>query len=232
MFMVKGNITPKNILHFGKDTVDDEDVVEDMIRIDNILDFVSSDNVSDALKNLYGKSGLLKGVKPINPKHKIAGFIRTVETNSDDWGTGIKGIYACDEDEILVIKCSNDNYAIWGGLASYSAKIHGLKGTVIIGLSRDTSDVLEMDFPLFSRGVMSSAGFPYNNGSIDSPLLVDNLVIESGDFIICDVDGCVVVSRNCLDDVLDELNNIKNFENDCIKSLSEGKLGLDDLVGF
>lgn len=229
--MVNSKITPSNILHFGKKSVED-DVVEDMICVDNILDYASSDNVSDALKNLYGKSGLLKGVKAVNPRHKIAGFLRTVETNSDDWGTGIKGIYACDEGEILVIKCSNDDYAIWGGLASRSAMMHGVRGTVIIGCSRDTNDILDMDFPVFSRGVMSSAGFPNNNGTVDCTLLVDDLLIKSGDFIICDVDGCVVVSRDCLDEVMGEINRIKRFENDCFNSLSDGDVRLDDLVGF
>ncbi len=230
--MVKGKITPNTILHFGKSSVEDEDVVEDLICVENILDRASSDNVSDALKNLYGKSGLLRGVKALNPKHKIAGFIRTVSTNSDDWGTGIKGIYACEKDEILVINCSNDDYAIWGALASRSAKMHGVQGTVIIGFSRDTDDVLNMDFPLFSRGVASCAGFPHNNGTIDSKLFVDDLIIESGDFIICDIDGCVVVSRDCLDEVLEEVNRIKQFEIECFNKLSEGNSRLDDLVGF
>ena len=80
--------------------------------MENILEKVSSDNVSDALKNLYSYSGLLKSVKPINSKNKIAGFVRTAETSSKDWGTGIKAIYTCENDEILLIKCSDNDYAI------------------------------------------------------------------------------------------------------------------------
>lgn len=133
--MSKGKITPNNILHFNKKSKVEEDRDCDGITLDNILERASSDNVSDALKNLYGKSGLLKYVKPLSNDFKVAGFIRTAETNSNDWGTGVKAIYSCDEDEILLIKCSNNDYAIWGGLASLAALTHGLKATVIIGSS-------------------------------------------------------------------------------------------------
>jgi regulator of RNase E activity RraA len=190
-------ITPKTILNFNK--ADDEDKVSEINRVtvENILDTVSSDNVSDAMKNLYGKHGLVKDVKPLNPKHKVAGFIKTVETNSNDWGTGIKGIYACKENEILLIKCSDNDYAIWGGIASSAAKEHGLQATVIVGSSRDTEDILELDYPVFSQKIQSRAGLPLNNGNLEETLLVDDLVIKTGDFIVGDVDiACKCLNKD------------------------------------
>ena len=108
--MSRGKITPNNILHFNnKGNVYEDIDVPLKLSADNLLDFASSDNVSDALKSLYGFSGLVSGVKPVCDDFAVCGFIRTVETSSFDWGTGIKAIYECNPGEILFIKCS-DNF--------------------------------------------------------------------------------------------------------------------------
>lgn len=230
--MSNGKITPQSILHFNRPDNDDEESEACEITLDNILDKVSSDNVSDALKNLYSSYGLLKGVKPLNSKHKIAGFVRTAETNSNDWGTGIKAIYACKRNEILLIKCSDNDYAIWGGIATCAAKEHGLQATVIVGSTRDTDDILELDFPVFSQKIQSRAGLPLNNGSLEETLLVGDLVIRTGDFIVGDVDGVVVIPQDKLDEVLAELNRLKKFETDIIGRLMDDKERMDDIIGF
>lgn len=230
--MSEGKITPNKILHFNKKTKQEENEDSNIITTENILEKSSSDNVSDAMKNLYGKHGLLKEVKAINPEHKVAGFVKTVETNSNDWGTSIKGIYSCEGGEILVIKCSDDEYAVWGGLASKAAKKQGVKATIIIGSSRDTEDVLEMNYPIFSKKIMSRAGLPLNKGTVGEKLLVDDMIIETGDFAVCDLDGVVIIPKDNIDEVITEVNNIKNFENDCIKKMSENNQRLDKIIGF
>ena len=55
----------------------------------------------------------------------------TVETASDDWGTVIQGIYAAKKGDVLVIKCSDDDPAVWGEMASSTAQKRGVVGTVI-----------------------------------------------------------------------------------------------------
>ena len=122
-------ITPRNILHPKRK--------EKKITLKN-LDSVSSDNVSDALKQLYGNPGLVEGIKPICDTYKVAGRIRTVYTDSGDWGTIVKAIYESQKGEILFIKCSDETKAIWGELASVAAKEYGIKATIIYGASRDT----------------------------------------------------------------------------------------------
>lgn len=225
--MSGNNISPRSVLHFGRDDVD-----SCLITVDNILDFASSDNVSDAIKNLYGYYGLLRGVKPVKCGLRASGFVRTVSTNSDDWGTCIKAIYEAVPGEILVIKCSDENLAVWGELASRAAMSQDLAGTVIIGSSRDTGEVAELEYPLFSSSTMSSAGKAYNRGIISCDLFVENFVIKTGDFAVCDDDGVVIIPKDCLDDVFSELNSIKNFEQDCISRMLDNGEHLDDILGI
>lgn len=232
--MSRGKITPNNILHFNKRNAADEDIVDVPLKlsVDNLLDVATSDNVSDALKNLYGFSGLVSGVKPVSDDFAVCGFIRTVETSSFDWGTGIRAIYDCDPGEILFFKCSDDDYAIWGELASQSALCHGVAATIIVGASRDSKGICNLEYPVFSSSVCSCAGFASNDGVIGSDLFVGNLVVRSGDFVVADVDGVVVVPQDKLDDVLLEVSKILDFESDLLSKVVEDNERLDNLLNL
>ncbi|MBQ6220615.1 MAG: RraA family protein [Methanosphaera sp.] len=229
--MSRGKITPNNILHFNnKGNVDEDIDVPLKLSADNLLDFASSDNVSDALKSLYGFSGLVSGVKPVCDDFAVCGFIRTVETSSFDWGTGIKAIYECNPGEILFIKCSDEDYAIWGELASQSALCHGVAATIIVGASRDTVGIRKLEYPVFSSRICSCAGFASNGGVMDSDLFVGNLVVKSGDFVVADVDGVVVIPQDKLDDVLLEVSKILDFENELFDKVVNDNKRLDNLL--
>lgn len=228
--MSKGKITPNNILHFNKKEKKQEPVEVNEITTENILEKANSDNVSDALKNLYNRHGLIKNIKPIDDNFKVSGFIKTAETNSDDWGTCIKAIYSCQPDDILFIKCSDEDYAVWGELASTAAKQHGLKATIIYGSSRDTAEIIELDYPVFSSSIQSRAGLASNNGIIGEKLLIGDNIIKSGDFAVCDRDGVVIIPSENIEEVLDEVNNIKKFEENCLKQLFDENRQLDDIL--
>lgn len=219
--MANNKITPKNILNLQKN--------KNKITLDNLLDKVTTDNISDAMKNVCGKNGVIKDIKPIDKKSKIVGKIRTVKTNSSDWGTCIKAIYECEKDEILLIDCSDDESAVWGELASQAAKEYGVQATVINGASRDTEGVLELDYPLFSKKTMPNAGYPLNNGSINERLNIDGHIIVNGDYLVGDSEGVVVIDREKIDEILKEVENIKKLENHIMEELSNNK-AMDEIL--
>lgn len=221
--MSNGKITPKNILNNNK---------KSKITLENILDHASSDNISDAMKNVCGKNGVIKGIKPINKDFKIIGRIKTAHTNSSDWGTCIKAIYECEEDEILFIDCSDTEHAVWGELASKAAMKQGLKATVINGSTRDTLEVLELGYPLFSRDYKSNAGYPMNNGVISDRLNVDNNLIVDGDYLMGDYDGVVIIPKEHLEDILDEVYNVLKFEKSATDELLSSDKQLDEILNI
>ena len=219
-------ITPKNLLKHNLNGKE-----EKKITLDNLAEMSSTDNVSDAMKNLYKTNGVVEGIKPISSSYKIVGRIRTAITDSGDWGTLIKAIYACNEDEILFVKCSDDTKAVWGEMASTAAKLHGLKGTIICGASRDTNEVIELDYPVFSKITRSNAGFALNEGAIGSDLFINDKIIKTGDVVFADCDGVVVIPQDKVDEVLAEVNNIKKFEDDCFAKIKKGQQ-LDEILNL
>ncbi|OED30594.1 RraA family protein [Methanosphaera sp. WGK6] len=221
--MSAGKITPKNILHFNKKQ-------PQKINLENILEKASTDTISDAMKNLYGTNNILTDVKPIKSSFKIVGKIRTAETNSKDWGTCIKAIYDSQPHEILLIKCSDLDYAVWGEMASKAAQTHGLKATVIYGTTRDTEDIIKLDYPVFSKDIKSRAGFPSNKGTINERLIIENIPIITGDILVGDRDGVVIIPQEKLEEVLEEVTNIKKFESECLKRIEENNENLDSIL--
>jgi regulator of RNase E activity RraA len=224
--MTNKRITPKNILHHNLSKPKDE------ITLDNLLEKSSTDNVSDALKNLTGKKGVINHVKPIDPDYKVVGYINTCYTNSDDWGTTIKAIYQTEKDEILFVKCSDSENAVWGEMASQAAKKHGLKATVIYGASRDTPDIKALNYPVFSKEIRCNAGLPKNEGNISEHLIIDDRVVSPGDLLVADYDGVVIIPNKLVDDVLKEVNNIKQFESKCISDLLKNDKPLDEILNI
>ncbi|WP_304124155.1 RraA family protein [Methanosphaera cuniculi] len=217
-------ITPKSILKQNKK--------ETKITEKNLEQKASSDNVSDAMKNIFNINGVIEGIKPIDDTFKVVGRIRTAQTDSNDWGTLIKAIYECKEDEILFVKCSDDKKAVWGEMASTAALKNNLKATVIFGASRDTNEIKDLGYKVFSKTTRSNAGFPSYEGMIGEDIIVDDRIIKTGDLLIGDSDGVVIVSQDDVDVILKEVNNIKKFEDKCLKKLVDEDLNLDDILGI
>jgi 3-hexulose-6-phosphate synthase/6-phospho-3-hexuloisomerase len=106
--------------------------------------------------------------------------------------------------------------AIWGELATHSAMQKGLSGVVIDGAIRDTCDISEMKFPAFSRLIMPNAGEPKGLGEIGVPVIAGSRRVETGDWILGDDDGVVVLPKamaaeyaNRGMDVLEKENRIR-----------------------
>ncbi|MDO5826568.1 MAG: RraA family protein [Methanosphaera sp.] len=222
--MSTNKITPKNILNHGKN--------KNKITLDNLLEKATTDNVSDAVKKVCGKNGVIKGVKPIDEKFKIVGKIRTAHTNSSDWGTGIKAIYECEKDEILLIDCSDDETAIWGELASQAAQEYGLQATVINGASRDTEGIRNLGYPVFSKLTMPNAGYALNNGVINERLNINGNIIVTGDYLVGDSEGVVVIPKERIDEILAEVANIKKFEESIMSQMSDANNHMDEILNI
>jgi 3-hexulose-6-phosphate synthase len=191
---------------------------------------VSTSQVSDVLTKLTGKNGVLPDIKPID-NYKIIGRATTVKTTSNDWGTVIKGIYSAKKGDILVISCEDDKTAVWGELASTAAKKQGISGTVVIGASRDSAGINNLEYPVFSKNVVPNAGKPLVEGEININLKSGDTTIKPGDLIIGDECGVVSVSQEIISKVMVEALKIVNNETEISTKLNQG-ISFMDLLGI
>ena len=192
------------------------------INLMSLLDNVSACQVSDAYNGISRRSGSIQSIKPIN-NQKVWGSIFTVETESDDWGTSALAIDEAAEGNILFFKVSDDDKAIWGELASTCARDNGIKATVIYGSARDLDALLYMDFPVFASNFCPNAGSALGLGTLNEPIVVEDVKINPGDFFIGDESGIVVIPRELFNQTMVATLGVKIKESKIIDDIADGK---------
>ena len=191
--------------------------------IRGILEQVSTANVSDA----WHRQPSLPGIKPLLPGAHLCGPAVTVRTYAGDWAKPVEAIDVCKPGDVLVIDACDAAPAMWGELATHSAKVKGLAGLVVWGAIRDTPEIARMGFVAFSSKVCANAGEPKGFGEIGVPIVIAGQTVSSGDWIVGDDDGVMVLPKeqavelaNRAMDVLEKENRLRG-EIDAGKTLAE-----------
>ncbi len=186
------------------------------------IPFLSTPQISDALKKTIGIQGVIPGVKAAN-HHKIFGKLVTAYTKADDWGTSVQVIDAALPGEVIFIYAEGDNHAVWGELTSTAAKKKGIAGTIIFGACRDLDAIKNMDYPVFSKKVIPNAGWPRGDGDININLDCEGTLVKPGDYVVGDDCGVVVIPQSIFKEVMQEAKDIKHLEKKITKQLENGK---------
>lgn len=191
---------------------------------------ITSSQISDALNNLTGNSGVIKGLMPLFDT-RIMGEAVTVDTVSDDWGTSVKAIDAAKKGEILFINVDSDDNAVWGELTSKTAKEKGIVGTVIFGAVRDVGAVKKMRYPVFFKNIVPNAGNPKAEGKINVPVKCSDITVNPSDIIVADECGVVVIPKELLKQVVNKAMDIKKKEKQIIYRIEKGN-SLSSILGL
>jgi regulator of RNase E activity RraA len=100
------------------------------------------------------------------------------------------------EEEIYICTGSSHSYALWGGLMSTRAIKLKAGGAVLNGFSRDTNEILRLNFPIFSLGTYAQdQGVRGKVVDFRVPIVWDGIKINPGDIIFGDQDGVLVVPK-------------------------------------
>jgi len=179
---------------------------------------VSTPNISDAMH----KQGAMSGIKPIKLGFHMIGRALTVRTIDGDWAKPIEAIDRANKGDIIVVDVTGGRTAIWGELATWSAKSRKLAGVVIDGAVRDLDDLVKIDFPIFSRHVSPNAGEPKGLGEIGAEIICGNQTVKTGDWIIGDDSGVVVVPQEIAQEIANRALDVKEHENRIREEIKSG----------
>ncbi|MDD4201924.1 MAG: DUF561 domain-containing protein [Candidatus Omnitrophica bacterium] len=187
-------------------------------NIKDILRKVSSANVSDAMHRKEAVIGLKAIGKPI----KIIGKVITVKTLPGDWAKPVQAVDKAEKGDVIIIDACGTGPAVWGELATHSAKQKGIAGVIINGAARDIEEIIKMGLPVYSKMVMPNAGEPKGFGEIGVGLNIDGIVIETGDWVVCDSDGICVIPQNSIVEVANRAMSVLETENRLRKEIDDG----------
>ena len=179
---------------------------------------VSTPNISDAMH----KQGAFQGIRPITTGFHMVGRALTVHTIDGDWAKPIEAIDKAEKGWVLVIDVKKGKTAVWGELATWSAKLKGVAGVVIDGAVRDYDDLLKIKLPIFSRYIVPNAGEPKGFGEIGAEIQCGSQTVRTGDWIIGDDSGVVVVPQEIAQEIANRALDVKEQENRIREEIKSG----------
>ncbi len=181
---------------------------------------VSTCNISDA----FHKQGVMFGILPQSLKHRqrMVGRALTVQTSNGDWAKPVEAIDRAKDGDVLVIDVGGAPVAVWGELATHSAINKGVRGLVIDGAIRDIDDIRDLEFPAFSRTVAPCAGEPKGYGGIGIEVIVGGQRVRTGDWIVGDECGLVVIPQEVAVEVANRSLDVHERENRTREEIRRG----------
>jgi regulator of RNase E activity RraA len=120
---------------------------------------------------------------------------------------------------------------MWGGLMSLEAIQRGVAGVVVDGAVRDVDTIRELGLPVFARHVTPCVGSNRTVGSTGNPIVCGGVIVRTGDLIIADDDGVVVVPEERIEEVLQRIAAIVEKEKGIAEKVRSGA-HIADLLGM
>ncbi|MFN8590065.1 MAG: RraA family protein [Thermomicrobiales bacterium] len=189
------------------------------MALDNALFEMMADKlyvavISDILDGLGLRQQVLQpGIVPVQPNalRPLVGRAATAligpqyEVVGQPYTNQIAVIDALQPGDVVVSGTGGLNdVAVWGELFSNAAMARGARGLLTDGRHRDTRMILELGFPIYSRGArpVDSSGrckvIEYGR-----PVAVAGVVVRPGDIVFAEIDGIAIVPQEVAEEVVE-----------------------------
>lgn len=189
-------------------------------------------SVADAMEQLYGQRIYMSHeMRPLITA-KFAGPAVTVLLKKEEHHEGAKAqqgmLDAIDEapaGSVYVMELEDGaDYAGIGGLMSTAMKVRGLAGAIVDGGIRDTPQIMKLQFPVFSRGVVPSTTVNhYRFAGMNVPIQCAGVRVSAGDIVAADMDGVVVVPKDKAAEVLKKAQKLDEAEHSMLPVIEKYK---------
>ncbi len=167
-----------------------------------------------AVDAMNGRGALDYRIKPLAPVPAVlVGVAITCQCGPADNLALFGALAVAKPGDILV--AATDGFtatSVTGDLLLGMAKNRGVAGLVTDGLVRDLAGILGVGLPVYCAGVTANSPVRNGPGTVGQPVILGGAAIESGDIILGDSDGIVVIPQGALGAILARLPDIRAAE--------------------
>ena len=181
-------------------------------------------NIADCMG---GRGALSHLIKPISgaPEEmcKMVGVALTCSNTPCDQ-LGFMGALSIAKPGDIIVAATEacTNTAVVGDLMLGMAKNAGVLGVVTDGAVRDLEGIFNVNLPVFASAINPDSPSRTGPGSAGLAVNIGGRMVRSGDIIVADRDGVVVVPCELLDGVISKLHNVQMAEKDIEKKIRNG----------
>jgi 4-hydroxy-4-methyl-2-oxoglutarate aldolase len=160
------------------------------------------------------------GIRPLwDPTPRVAGPAYTVRCKPGDNLMLHAAIHRAPAGSVIVVESGDVDFALAGGNVCAVAQRNGIAAFVLDGVIRDLAEVREMGFPVFARGVIPIPGTKAGVEPVNPPVTCGGVEVQTGDIVVADEEGVVVVPHELLEEVLEQ--GLARAAKDADQSLDE-----------
>ena len=182
---------------------------------------------SFAVDAMGGRGALDWRIKPVVPHRSVTGVALTCHCGPADNLALCAAIAQCLPGDMVIAATDGFNgCSVVGDLLLGIARNRGAAGFITDGLVRDVGDIEALGFACFAMGISPNSPVRNGPGSVGLPVQCGGLRVHSGDIVIADRDGVVIVPLDDIDDVLERLRAVREAE---ARLLAKVKAGLTEV---
>ena len=168
--------------------------------------------VGDILDSMgYYHQFLPQAIRPLRDDMKLAGRAMTVlmidvfGVQKKPFGLLTEALDQLEEGEVYLASGGGRRCAYWGELLTAASRTRGAVGAVVDGWHRDTPQVLEQNWPVFSMGCYAQdSSVRTQVADYRCRLEVGNVTVLPGDIVFGDVDGVLIIPSKVADEAVEK----------------------------
>ena len=178
-------------------SIDLNDIRRDFTRIDAATVQAAAGFASSILADVAGRRGAMDGrIQALTPSMRVCGPAFTVDVRAGDNLMIHTAMAMAKPGDVLVIDGKADRLcALMGSIMLNACKVLQLGGVVLDASIRDTEELRELGFPVWSIGANPNGPTKFVPGRINWPISCGGVAVNPGDLIVGDADGVVVIER-------------------------------------
>jgi 4-hydroxy-4-methyl-2-oxoglutarate aldolase len=204
-------------------------VVHTIERADETVIAALGEAGTATVHEAIGRRGFVGAdLRPIQQGVRHAGSAVTVSCHPGDNLMIHAAVEVCAPGDVLVVtNTSPSRHGMFGELIATSLMTRGVRALVIDAGVRDTAELREMGFSVWSRWVSCEGTVKATGGSVNTPVVLGGVLVAPGDIVIADDDGVVVVPR---EEAVwaREQSDVRTAKEAAVRErLAAGEIGLD-----
>jgi 4-hydroxy-4-methyl-2-oxoglutarate aldolase len=174
-----------------------------------------------------GRKGAVDAaIKPIDRDMHFCGPAFTVVCHPRDNIMLQVAISYAQPGDVLVVASGGQAAGQFGDVLANACVARGIAALVTDGGVRDTREIRELGFPVFSRYIAIQGTVKESLGPVNQPLVFGGQLVRPGDIVKGDGDGVVVVAREEASDVVEACRERVAAEERYIQRYRDGETPL------
>jgi regulator of RNase E activity RraA len=196
------------------------------------LRILNSSIVHDALKSEgFINQTLPSDIRPLSSNHVIFGRVWTllgklhsgISTHESllSWTSFLSSV---ESNTVIVCQPNNQSIALMGELSAETLVKKNIRGYVVDGGCRDVKRIKEIGFPVFCKFYTpKDVSGRWKVTEIGKKIKIKDVIITTGDYIIGDEDGIVVIPKRIVEKIIFKAEKDLKSENKMRNAILSGE---------